>query len=184
MWTSDTEYWNITSDAILLYRFKEKLKATGSYSTFNNLLRTDGLPFEEYAFYADKTGTHLTLMTRDGHVSFLTRKENPEVQTETEAKPDSPVSSSQRPNLEGRYQSDAETGHASMVITRKGQDFEMVINSKGQGTIICYFTVQENYLDARFGNGERQKIGYHIHDGDYLTLFFDHMPPITFKAMP
>lgn len=185
IWVSDTEYWNIAADRIILYRPKEKLKASSTYEVVNNLIKADSLPFAEYAFYIDKSNNHLTLMSRDGHVSFLTRKET-ELDSGTVGPSADVVNGSSGREITlpaGEYLSGQDSGYARMTLKKTSAGFEMTIYSRGQGTVSCTFTVEDNYLDARFANGQTQRIGYHLH-GDYLTLFFENMPPITFRRIP
>ena len=72
-WRSDTELWNFTDDEVSLIRVQEKLKAKSKFRLVNNLILAKDMPFSEYCFYIDSTGHNMTIISRDGHASFLKR---------------------------------------------------------------------------------------------------------------
>jgi hypothetical protein len=80
--------------------------------------------------------------------------------------------------------SGADTGNAFLTIQRLQSDnrYSAYMQTKGQGNIRFVFTVKDSDFLAVFTNGERQKVGFRFQNG-YLTLFFDNMPPISFKKI-
>ena len=200
-WVSPTEIWKFKGSEVEQYRIREKLKAKGAFTRVNNLLKARNMPFEEYCYYIDRNNAHLTLISRDGHVSTLTRKDAVQVTENinpqgTVPKGDKPVEnivpsdnnvvkpSFDPTSLEGRYMSGADTGNAFLTIQRLQSDnrYSAYMQTKGQGNIRFVFTVKDSDFWAVFPNGERQKVGFRFQNG-YLTLFFDNMPPISFKKI-
>lgn len=183
-WQSATELWTFKGNEVELYRHKEKLKAKGTFSVTNNLIKALNMPFDEYCYYIDKDNTHMTLITRDGHASFLT-KVNSSSAIKKENNTDRTVSASAEGDyLIGNYLSGADTGNAALTIQRvnNSKQFSAYMQTKGQGNISFVFNLSPEYFAAVFPNGERQNVGFRFNNNT-LTLFFKNMPPITFKKM-
>jgi hypothetical protein len=192
-WVSESEIWNFKGNQVEQYRIREKLKAKGEFSCENNLIKARNMPFDEYCFYIDKKNAHMTLITRDGHASFLTRKESLQSSNQKNISTVQPSDNTQSQpvntnpavsELSGRYMSGSDTGNAVLTIEKINSSlmYSAFMQTKGQGNIRFVFTVGANDFMAEFPNGERQKIGYRFQNG-YLTLFFENMPPISFKKI-
>lgn len=180
-WRSDTEIWKFSGGTVNYQRLKkgEEITADGTYFITSNMIRVKGLRFDEYAFYVDHERNSLHLISRDGHLSILTgsgKKMENSSSADNGTVPVAPVSKS----IEGVYISGADTGNAKLTITRfsNSEFYNMFLETKGQGNIVCNFTVNGKQFNAVFPNGSKVAIGYKL-EGNSITLFFPNMPPLN-----
>ena len=183
-WKSDTEIWKFSNGHLNYERIKkgEELKKEGSYSLKGNLLVTDGARYPQFAVHVDRAAGKLYLIARDGHYSVLSR--DPSTITAPvsgdKTKPDVPAPAPASGALDGVYISGADTGNARLTIRKfEGTEFySMFLETKGQGNIVCNFSVAGNIMNATYPDGSRSEIRF-TYDGRTMVLYFPNMPPLS-----
>ncbi|MBQ9405405.1 MAG: hypothetical protein IJU37_01540 [Desulfovibrio sp.] len=162
VWTSKTERWQFSGHTVQLTR--DGHTGRGTFRMDGHVLQAIGMPFNEYAVYLDQEHGRLTLMSREGVASILTR----------EGEPTAPlvvVPAGQQ--LVGNWGS----GHARMsIMPVPGTPFfNLWLHVEGQGAIVCTFAVSGDALLATFGDGYRERIPY-VLKGSELQLQSQRLP--------
>ncbi|MBR5734162.1 MAG: hypothetical protein IKX79_01300, partial [Desulfovibrionaceae bacterium] len=179
VWISDTERWEFKGNTVQLTR--DGHTGRGTFHLKEHILSATNMPADEYAVYLDREHGRMTLITRRGVASILTR--------EGMAQPSAGTGGSQAPQaappaaqaLAGQWLSGPETGYARLSITPVPgtQFFNLRLVSQGQGETVCTFAVSGQQLLATFRDNSRAIIRYALINNS-LTLFFPNMPEIRF----
>ena len=174
VWTSKTERWVFKGNTVQLTR--DGHTGQGTFSLDGHILSANNMPAPEYAVYVDKEHGRLTLITRQGVASILTREGG---QTQTPQAPIAMIPAGQQ--LVGNWVSGPETGHARLTIMPVPGTafFNMRLVSQGQGEVVCTFAVSGQELLATFRDGSRAVIRFMLMNRR-LTLYFPKMPEISF----
>lgn len=196
VWRSDSELWRFYDGKVEYMRLKEKLVAKGTYTTRNDLIKMQNMPFDEYAYYFDRANNQLTLVSSEQKRVSVLKKVSDTVSNVTDNnvnttdnsdytadKPvDVPNHNSMQVPLVGSWISGSDTGNARMtIVSFPGTPFfNLHLVSKGQGTTICFFSIVNNSLYATYLDGSKGIIGFNMTDENTLTLYFPNMPPISF----
>ena len=174
VWTSKTERWEFKGNTVQLTRDGHTGK--GTFTLNGHILNASNMPAPEYAVYVDKEHGRLTLITREGVASMLTREGG---QPPAPKQPVALLPAGQQ--LVGNWVSGPETGHARLSImpVQGTPFFNMRLVSQGQGETVCTFAVSGQELLATFRDGSRAVIRFTLMNRQ-LTLYFPNMPEIHF----
>ena len=174
VWTSKTERWVFKGNTVQLTR--DGHTGQGTFSLVGHILSASNMPAPEYAVYVDKEHGRLTLITRQGVASILTREGGPSPASQ---QPVALLPAGQQ--LVGNWVSGPETGHARLSImpVQSTPFFNMRLVSQGQGETVCTFAVSGQELLATFRDGSRAVIRFTLLS-QQLTLYFPNMPEIRF----
>ena len=167
VWTSKTERWEFRNGTVRLTR--DRHSGQGNYRMQGHIVKMTNMPASEYAVYLDRDQGQLTLMSRQGAASILTR--------EGGAVTEQQIGQA----LIGQWLSGPETGHARLNIQPLpgASSYSLRLLSQGQGETTCTFTVVGKELLATFPNGSQERIRFAL-TGNNLTLSFPRMPEIRF----
>ncbi|MBO4300526.1 MAG: hypothetical protein J5861_02880 [Desulfovibrio sp.] len=178
VWTSKTERWQFSGHTVQLTRDGHTGK--GAFRMDGHILNAVGLPFNEYAVYMDREHGRLTLISREGVASILTREGGPQPQAQSrtaphpqQAGPDNGAAAGQQ--LLGTWLASGQTGNARLVITPVPGTPYFNLRFSGRGHIACTFAVSGDTLLATFSDGSRERIGYAI-VGKELRLRSQRLP--------
>ena len=172
VWVSKTERWEFSGTTVTLTR--DGHTGSGTFRLAGHILEATGMPRKTYAVALDTSRTHLTLMSREGEASILTRKV-PAPASSQKSEKDAVA------QLLGAWISGPETGYASLTIRPVPSTPYCILRlvSKGQGETVCTVAVQGDRLLATFRDNTHAVIPYTFLQGR-LTLFFPRMPEISF----
>lgn len=169
VWTSKTERWQFSGNTVLLTRDGHTGK--GTFRMDGHVLNAVGMPFNEYAVYMDREHGRLTLISREGVASILTREGGPQPQ----ARQDNGGAGTGA--LAGTWFGGAQAGPALMTIAPVSGTpyFNLRLVAPGRGEIACTFAVAGNALLATFRDGSRERIPF-VFAGRELLLQSQRLP--------
>ncbi|MBQ7608840.1 MAG: hypothetical protein IJU76_12875 [Desulfovibrionaceae bacterium] len=160
VWTSATEQWSFQGNTVRLSR--EGRTYEGSYQLNGHILSATNLPFGRYAVYKDQDGQKLTLMTRDGHVSLLTRK-----------------AQTMGASLLGNWIGQSGQERLNVASVPNTQFINLSLMLPGQMPIVCTCAQKDHELFATFQNGSHAVLSYTL-QGNSLTVAFPMLPVLHF----
>ena len=163
VWTSKTERWEFQGDRVQLTR--DGHTGQGRFVLKGHILSVSGMPRDCYAVYLAPQFGQLTLMSRKGEASLLTREGGPIATKRFEG-----TWQSQEAGIRCEISKVPASAYYSLRLMRPGQECR------------CTFAVQGNSLYATFANGQQMIIGYEF-QGRELILLFPQSAPLRLKPL-
>ena len=173
-WVSSTERWEFGRGTVRLTR--DGHSGIGTYNLKGNILTASNMPAPEYAVFVDKEQGRLTLMSRQGAASILTREGESRGGQQQPAIVFPPGQ-----DLVGNWLGGPETDYARLQIQPVPGTpyFNLHLQRQGREKTVCTFAVSDGQLLATFGDGSRAAIRF-LRAGNRLTLHFPAIPEMRF----
>ena len=158
VWTSKTERWEFRGNSVQLSR--DGHTGRGRFVLKGHILHVTGMPRDSYAVYLEPRFGKLTLMSRKGEASILTREGGQRDPQHFQGNWLSPET-----GIRCEIRSVPASACYTLRLLRPGQESR------------CTFAVQGNALYATFANGQKMIIGYEFRQGE-LILHFPQSAPL------
>ena len=160
VWTSKTERWVFQGNSVELTR--DNHTGRGTFTMNGHVMNATGMPFSQYAVYADTENGRLTLISREGVASLLTR--------EGSAKKEVSLSGNWIGNDQSRL---------SIQPVPNTPYFNLRYTAKDRSEIVCTFAIEGDNLMATLKDGSHLIIPFSLKN-TVLTLTFPKMPQLHF----